>query len=133
MTNADVAKEVGLSPPSTLQRVRALERAGLIRGYSAELDPEKLGLRVTVLAMINLALHQERPIEQFRKAVSEIPEVQECYHVSGDFDFLLKIVVRDIKAYETLIRERISRIRGVQKITSSFVLGVTKHSRSIPV
>ena len=133
MTNAELAKRVGLSPPSALQRVRNLERAGLIKGYHAILDHERLGLRVTVIAMVSLALHQDRPIEQFRKAIAAIPEITECYHISGEHDFVLKILVRDIRAYEMLIREQISKIRGVQKITSSFVLAVPKHTAQIPL
>lgn len=133
ITNADLAKKVGLSPPSVLQRVRVLEKAGLIKGYFGILDAEKLGLRITALAMISLSLHQEQPIERFRRSVNEIPEVLECYHVSGEFDFLLKIVVRDIRAYEQLIRERLSKIKGIQQIKTSFVLATTKHTTQIQI
>ncbi|HWA83274.1 MAG TPA: Lrp/AsnC family transcriptional regulator, partial [Fimbriimonadaceae bacterium] len=133
ITNADLAKRVGLSPPSVLQRVRALERAGLIKGYTAILDAEKLGLRIAAFAAISLSLHQDMPIERFRRSIQEIEEVQECYHVSGEYDFLLKIVVRDMRAYETLIREKISRIRGIRQINSSFVFGVTKQTTAIPL
>ena len=133
ITNADLAKQVNLSPPSTLQRVRALEKAGLIKGYATILDADRLGLKITALVMVTLSLHQERPIEQFRKAVQDIPEIMECYHVSGDFDFLLKILVKDIRAYEALIRERITRIKGIQQIKTSFVLGVSKHTSVIPL
>ncbi len=133
ITNADLAKQVGLSPPSVLQRVRVLEKAGLIKGYFGILDAEKLGLRITALAMISLSLHQEQPIERFRRSVNEIPEILECYHVSGEFDFLLKIVVKDIRSYEQLIRERLSKIKGIQQIKTSFVLATTKHTTQIPL
>jgi Lrp/AsnC family transcriptional regulator, leucine-responsive regulatory protein len=132
ITNADLAKRVGLSPPSVLQRVRILEKAGLIKAYTAILDSERMGFRITVFAMISLALHQEQPIERFRRGVLDIPEVMECYHVSGDFDFLLKIVVKDIRSYETLIREKLSKLKGVQKINSSFVYGTPKHTTKVP-
>ena len=132
ITNADLAKRVGLSPPSVLQRVRALERAGLIKAYVALLDADRLGLKTTVLAMISLSMHQDQPIERFRRSVMEIDEVVECYHVSGEFDFLLKIIVKDIKAYELLIREKLSKIRGIHQIRSSFVLGTPKHTTKIP-
>ncbi len=132
ITNADLAKRVGLSPPSVLQRVRALERAGLVKAYVALLDAEKLGLKTTVLAMISLSMHQDQPIERFRKAVMEIDEVVECYHVSGEYDFLLKILVKDIKGYELLIREKLSKIRGIHQIRSSFVLGTNKHTTKVP-
>lgn len=131
ITNAELAKKVNLSPPSALQRVRALEKAGLIKGYVTLLDPDRLGLKITALVMISLSLHQERPIETFRKAIQDIPEILECYHVSGEFDFLLKIQVRDMRAYEALIREKITRIKGLQQIKTSFVLATPKHSTMI--
>lgn len=133
MTNADLAKQVNLSPPSVLQRVRALEKAGLIRGYFALLDYERLGLKITALAMISLSLHQEQPIERFRKQIQTIPEVLECYHVSGEFDFLLKIVVKDMRAYEQLIRESLSKIKGIGQIKTSFVLATPKYTTKIPL
>lgn len=133
VTNAELAKSVNLSAPSVLQRVRNLERSGTIRHYTAILDAEKLGFRLTALTMISLSLHEAQPIERFRKAVIEIPEVTEAYHVTGEFDFLLKIVVRDIRHYEQLIRERLTKLRGISQIKSSFVLGVTKHSTEVRV
>lgn len=133
ITNADLAKKVNLSPPSALQRVRALEKAGLIKGYVALLDPDRLGLRLTAIVMVRLSLHQERPIEQFRKSVQDIPEILECYHVSGEFDFLLKVVVKDIRAYEQLVREKLTKIKGLQQLNTSFVLGVPKQTTSLPL
>jgi len=133
ITNAELAKRVGLSPPSVLQRVRALEKSGLIRSYVAILEPERLGLRITALVMISLSLHQEQPIERFRRAIQEIPEIIECYHVSGDFDFLLKVVVRDMRAYEVFLREKLSKIKGIGKITTNFVLATNKQTTQIPL
>lgn len=133
ITNADLSRKVGLSPPSVLQRVRRLEESGLISRYTAILDPEALGYQLRVVAMVSLSLHQEQPIEGFRKAVMDVPEVLECLHVSGDFDFLLQIVVRDMAHYEKLVRERLSTISGVGKIQSSFVLGVTKDTTALPL
>lgn len=133
ITNAELAKRVGLSPPSVLQRVRALEKAGLIRGYVALLDPERLGLKITALVMISLSLHQEQPIERFRRSIQDIAEITECYHVSGDFDFLLKVVVRDMRAYEVFLREKLSKIKGIGKISTNFVLATTKQTTQIPL
>ena len=133
VTNADLAKAVSLSPPSVLQRVRALEKAGLIRGYHALLDHERLGLRITAMVMITLSLHQEMAIERFRRAVQEIPEILECHHVSGDYDFLLKVVVRDMRGYEAFIREKLSRVKGVGQIRTSFVLGTPKHTTEVAI
>lgn len=133
MTNADLAKNVGLTPPSALQRVRALEKAGLIKGYTALLDSERLGLRLTAFTFISLALHQDLAIERFRKSVSELGEVMECYNISGDFDFILKVLVRDIRSYEIFVREKLSRIKGVGKIQTSFVIGTPKQTTKIPI
>lgn len=133
MTNAELAKRVGLSPPSALQRVRQLETMGLIKKYVALLDPDKMGLKLTILAMITLSLHQEQPIERFRRSVADIPEIVECYHVSGEFDFLLKIHVKDIKTYEALIREKLSKIKGIQHIKSSIVFATPKHTTQLPL
>ena len=133
ITNADLAKAVSLSPPSVLQRVRALEKAGLIRGYHALLDADRLGLRITAMVGITLALHQDMAIERFRRAVMDVPEILECHHVSGDYDFLLKVVVRDMRTYEAFVREKLSRIKGVGQIRTSFVLGTTKYTTEVPV
>lgn len=133
MTNADLARRVGLSPPSVLQRVRKLEENGLVSKYTAILDAAKMGYSLRVMAMVSLSLHQEKPIEGFQKAVKEIPAVLEVLHVSGDFDFLLKIVVRDMADYERLVREQLSTIPGVGKIQSSFVLGVNKDTTALPL
>ncbi len=133
ITNADLARQVGLSPPSMLQRVRRLEQKGLIKGYSAQLDPEKLGYSLQVLAMIGLAMHQDQPIENFISQVENVPEIMECSHVSGDYDFLLKIVAKDMHDYERIVRDHLSCIKSVGKIHSCFVLRVNKNSPSYPV
>jgi Lrp/AsnC family leucine-responsive transcriptional regulator len=133
ITNADLAKQVNLSPPSVLQRVRALEHAGAIKGYAAILDGDRLGFRITAWVQITLSLHQEQPIERFRRGVQEIPEILECHHVSGDFDFLLKVTVRDMRQYEVFIREKLSKIKGIQQIRSSFVMATNKHTTALPL
>lgn len=133
ITNAELAKKIDLSQPSALQRVRTLEKSGYIKKYAALLDAERLGLKITVWAMISLSLHQDQPIERFRKSMQEISEVLECYHVSGEFDFLLKIMVPDIRAYESLVREKFSRIKGIQQIKSSFVLASPKQTHILPI
>lgn len=133
VSNANLARRVGLSPPSVLQRVRKLEETGFISAYRTHLDPEKLGFNLLVVAHVSLALHQEKPIEAFRAAVQEIPEILECLHVSGDYDFLLKVVVGDMHEYEKLVREKISAIPGVGKIHSSFVLAPVKMTTELPL
>lgn len=133
ITNADLARKVGLSPPSMLQRVRRLEQKGFVKQYTAQLDPEKLGYSLQVMAMISLSMHQDQPIENFLEEVMSIPEVLECQHVSGDFDFLLKIVALDIHDYERTVRERLSKIKSIGKIQSCFVLRSNKSSSALPI
>lgn len=133
ITNAELAKRVELSPPSALQRVRYLERAGYIKGYVGLLDAERLNLKITVLALVSLALHEEQSLERFIESFNELPEVLEVHHVSGEFDFLLKIVVQDMRHYEELLREKILRIKGIGQIRSSFVLGTRKFTTELPI
>lgn len=133
MTNVELARRVNLSAPSVLQRVRKLEESGVIQGYAAKIDPLKLGFSLTVLAQVSLALHQVRPIEQFRAAVDKIDEITECYHVSGEYDFLLRVVVADVASYEAFVREKLSRIAGIGKIHSCIVLSTTKSAAPIPL
>lgn len=133
MTNADLAREVKLSPPSVLQRVRKLEEAGIIRGYVAMLDRECLGYHLNIYVLVGLAMHQEKPIDRFRHAMMGIDEVVECSHISGEFDFLLRIVVPDMRAYEALVREKLSRVECVSRIQSCFVLATTKDDHCLPI
>ncbi|MCU0316639.1 MAG: Lrp/AsnC family transcriptional regulator [Fimbriimonadaceae bacterium] len=133
ITNADLARQVGLSPPSMLQRVRKLEESGFIENYTTRLNHGALGYGLMVVAMVSLSLHQEKPIEQFVDAVRSIPEVLECLNVSGDCDFLLKIIAKDMADYERIVREKLSRVKGIGKINSCFVLGVNKNTSAIPL
>lgn len=132
MPNAELAKRINMSPPSALMRMRSLERSGIIQGYRAIIDAEKLGFKIIAWAHISLSLHQDQPIERFRRQVCEFDEVTECYHVSGDYDFLAKVIVKDLKAYEVFVREKLSKIRGVGKINTSFVYGTPKPAGKLP-
>ncbi len=133
VTNSDLAKRVKLSPPSVLQRVKHLERYGYIKGYTALLDAEKLNLKITVLALVSLALHEEDSMERLIQEFTDMPEVMECHHVSGEFDFLIKIVVEDMRSYERLLREHILKVKGIGQIRSSFVLASPKVTTSLPI
>lgn len=133
LTNVEIAKEIGLSPPSALQRVRRLEQAGYIVGYHAELSPEALGFGLRVYVEIRLDLHRGDEVEEFRRAMEQIPEVVRCSNVSGAFDFLLEVVCRDMAAYERLVRERLSRVPSVGRIQSCFVLSVSKSTQAPPL
>ncbi|MBX3097047.1 MAG: Lrp/AsnC family transcriptional regulator [Fimbriimonadaceae bacterium] len=133
MTNAELARRINLSAPSTLQRLRKLEESGVIKGYSAELDRDNMGYGLLVIALVSLSLHQEKAIETFRETVTKMEEVQEVLHISGDHDFMLKIIVPDMHSYRDLIYDTLSQIPGVGRIHSCFVLGLDKETRELPL
>lgn len=132
-TNADLARMVGLSAPSVLQRVRKMEELGIIRGYTCLLNAERLGYGFTIYVQISLSLHQEQPVERFLKAIRSIPQILECYHVGGEYDFLLKIVAEDMPTYQQLVMDKLSQIKGIGKIQSCFVMGTEKSSTRLPI
>jgi Lrp/AsnC family leucine-responsive transcriptional regulator len=133
LPNAELARRVGLTPPPTLERVRRLERAGVIRGYQARIDPRALGRRLTVFAAVSLTMHESGAVGAFTEAVRAVPEVLECHHLTGESDYLLKVVVADTADYERLLRERLLRLPGVQRVQSSVVLSTLKEGSPIPV
>jgi DNA-binding Lrp family transcriptional regulator len=130
---SEIADRVHLSQNACWRRIKLLEEAGIITKRVALLDAEKLGYGIVIWAMISLSLHQDRPIDAFRKGIEDIPEVVECYNISGEHDFLLKILVEDIRGYQLLMHDRLSRIEGVRQLQSSFVLGTTKQTTHIPL
>ncbi|HTY02722.1 MAG TPA: Lrp/AsnC family transcriptional regulator [Rhodocyclaceae bacterium] len=134
ISNQDLAERIGLSPSPCLRRVRALEEAGIIVGYQARVEPKTLGL--TLMALIHIAMDQHTParFEAFEKAVREIPEVLECLLITGqDADYQLKVAVRDMDAYQELLLNRITRIKGVTGVHSSFVLRRVVDRTAFPV
>lgn len=127
--NAHLAEKVGLSPPSVLERVRKLETRGLIRGYTAILDEKKLGFGATVFVQVSLALHKSEAIENFHKTILDLPEIHETYHVTGEEDYLLKVVLPNIESYEDFLLHKLTCIEGIDRVKSSFVLSsLKKHS-----
>ena len=123
ITNQDLAERIGLSPSPCLRRVRALEEAGLILAYRAQLDARKLGLSLMALIHISMDRHTPERFENFEKEIQDIPEIIECLLITGqDADYQLKAVVRDMDGYQELLLNRITRIPGVTGVHSSFVL-----------
>jgi len=123
ISNQELAERIGLSPAPCLRRVRALERSGLIAGYRALLDARQLGLSLTALIHISMDRHTPERFANFDRLVAELPEVMECLLITGqDADYQLKVVVRDMDAFQALLLERITRIEGVSGVHSSFVL-----------
>jgi Lrp/AsnC family leucine-responsive transcriptional regulator len=123
INNQDLADRIGLSPSPCLRRVRALEEAGLIVGYRAHLDARKLGLTLIALIHISMDIHTPERFANFEAEIAVIPEVLECLLITGqEADYQLKVIVRDMDHYQSLLLQRITRIAGVTGVHSSFVL-----------
>ena len=123
MNNQDLAERIGLSPSPCLRRVRALEDAGLIVGYRAHLDARKLGLTLMALIHISMDIHTPERFANFEVEIAVLPEVLECLLITGqDADYQIKVAVRDMDHYQSLLLNRITRIAGVTGVHSSFVL-----------
>jgi DNA-binding Lrp family transcriptional regulator len=133
LSNVELAARVHLSPSPCLARVRALEEAGFISRYVTLLDPLALGLNVSVFIQIRLERQVERALDRFQEAISAYPEVMECYLMTGDSDYLIRVVVADVQALERLIVDELSKIPGVANIRSSFALKQVKYKTALPL
>jgi len=133
MSNVELAKAVGLSPSPCLNRVRALEEAGYISRYVTLLDALRVGLKVSVFIQVTLERQIEPALETFEKAIRGRPEVMECYLMTGDADYLLRVVVPDIQVLEHFILNFLSRVPGVGNIKSSFALKQVKYQTALPL
>jgi Lrp/AsnC family transcriptional regulator, leucine-responsive regulatory protein len=134
ISNQDLADRIGLSPSPCLRRVRALEESGLITGYRALLDAKKLGLSLMALIGISMDQHTPERFANLEEAIAEIPEVLECLLITGQqSDYLLKVVVRDMDAYQDLLLNKITRIQGVTGVHTSFVLRKVVDRSAIPI
>ena len=121
-----VGQAVGLSPSPCWERVRKMEQAGVIEGYTVRLNAQALGLNDTVLVQVTLDSHSDNTLEKFGETLAAIPEVIEAWLVSGEYDYLLRVAVRDTRDYERLLRERLYKIKGIRQSKSSFVLRTLK-------
>lgn len=134
ISNQDLAERIGLSASPCLRRVRALEESGLITGYHALLDAKKLGLSLMALIHISMDRHTPERFANFEAQVSALPEVLECLLITGqDADYQLKVVVRDMDAYQALLLEQITRIEGVSGVHSSFVMRRVVDKSALPI
>lgn len=132
-TNADLANKVGLSPSPCLRRVRDLEQNGTINRYVALLNPAAVGLPVSVFVQVTLERQVEKALEAFEAAVANRPEVMECYLMTGDADYLLRVVVASIDDYERFLVNELTTIPGVASIKSSFALKQVKYRTDLPL
>jgi Lrp/AsnC family leucine-responsive transcriptional regulator len=134
LSNQELAERIGLSPSPCLRRVRALEEAGLIVGYRALVDAKKLGLTLMALLHISMDKHTPERFANFEKRVAAQPEVLECLLITGqEADYQLKVIVRDMDAYQELLLNRITRIEGVTGVHTSFVLRRVLDKTALPV
>ncbi|WP_420809636.1 Lrp/AsnC family transcriptional regulator [Achromobacter mucicolens] len=133
LTNVELADQIGLSPSPCLRRVRMMEEAGVIQGYEARLDPHEVGLGLTVFVGVKVERHHERDAEMFRNEVSALPEVIAAHLVSGESDFLLQVVVPDLRGYEHFLLHTLLKLPGVKDIRSNFAIQTVKPQSPLPL
>lgn len=133
LSNVELAERVGLSPSPCLRRVRLLEQAGVIDRYVALIDQGAVGLPVSVFISIKLEHQQEEDLDRFEAEVSAYPEVLECYLMTGTQDYLLRVVVADLAAYERFLKTKLTRVKNVASIESSFALKQVKYNNVLPL
>lgn len=133
LTMQEIADRVGLSASPCHRRIKMMEDSGLIRGYVALVDQRKMGLPVSVFVSIKLERQREKDLEAFSKAISRWPEVLECYLMTGHRDYLLRVVVEDLPAYEKFLKQKLTLVPGIASIESSFALDQIKYSIAVPV
>ncbi len=133
ITNLQLSSEVGLSPAPTLERVKKLENAGIIKSYHARVNELELGIGIQVIIQISLSRQRDNAISNFVKHIQKIDEIMECYQVTGNADYIMKIMVKDISAFEKLIAEKISKIEEIGQMKTMVILSQVKNSPVIPI
>jgi DNA-binding Lrp family transcriptional regulator len=133
ITNVDLASLTGLTAPPCLRRVRALEDAGIIRGYHAELSPEALGYPISVFAMVSLKSQAETDLRAFEEHVAALPEVRECHMLNGEIDFLLKIVAADLPSFQAFLMEKLTSAPNVEHVKTSLTIRTSKAAPGVPL
>jgi Lrp/AsnC family leucine-responsive transcriptional regulator len=132
-TLQEIGAEVGLSPTSCWGRIKKLEAQGVIKRYTVDIDAAKLGYTDSVIVQLTLESHNDETLYEFGRVLATIPEVQEAYLVSGDYDYYIRIAVRDTRDYERLLREKLYKIPGIRHSRSNFVLRVLKEATTVPL
>lgn len=133
IANSALAQRVNLSESATLRRVRSLEESGLIEGYTALVNQQKAGFPVNVFVNITLERQDENDLRKFEEAVRKIPEVMDCYLMSGEYDYLIRAVVADVSDFERLHSKHLTRLPGVARVHSSFALRTVQKARELPI
>ncbi|MFZ5609007.1 MAG: Lrp/AsnC family transcriptional regulator [Pseudomonadota bacterium] len=133
ITNVDLAAQAGITAPPCLRRVRALEEAGYIRSYHAELNPELMGYGITVFAMVGLHSQAEADLKAFENLVASLPQVRECYMLNGEIDFILKIVARDLAEFQDFLTSKLTPAPNVDSVKTSLTIRTSKKLPGVPV
>jgi DNA-binding Lrp family transcriptional regulator len=133
ISNVELSRRIGLAPATTLERVRKLKAQGYIRATVALVDATKVEQSTVAYVNVSLTLHGAEKVAAFQNHVESMPQVMECYHISGESDFLLKIVASDIGAYESFLLHEFSSIPFIAKVHTSFVLSTVKHHTRLPI
>jgi DNA-binding Lrp family transcriptional regulator len=133
ITNVELARRAGISAPPCLRRVRALERAGYVRGYHAEIEPKALGYNITVFALVGLSSQAEHDLQSFETLVLGWPQVRECYMLAGETDFILKIVAEDWADYEAFLTTRLTPAPNVAHVKSALAIRKSKYAPGVPI
>jgi len=132
ITNLELSKKIGLSPAPTLERVKKLEATNIIESYHAKVNAEKIGLNVRTFVLVSLAWNKENALENFLDKINKINEITEGYIVTGDGDFLLKVITRDIPSYEQLLFKKLSQIEEVERLKTFMTLSKVKKTKLLP-
>ena len=133
ISNKELAERINLTTTPTLERVRRLEREGVISSYEAKVDPKTVNMGFNAFVTVTLIAHRLPLLDEFTNAVKAIPEILACYNTTGDGDFLLHIVAKDVEDYELLMRTKLATLPDVQRLYTSIVLNVIKEQTNIPI
>ena len=132
ITNLDLSKKIGLSPAPTLERVKKLETSGIIKSYHAMIDTQMIGLSVKTFVLVSLAWQKENALNAFLDKIKKISEITECYIITGEADFLIKIICKDIPTYEKLLFKTLSQIEEIERLKTLMTLSTVKDSKILP-
>ncbi len=132
VTNLDLSKKIGLSPAPTLERVKKLEQNKVIQSYHAQVNPQAIGLNVKTFVLVSLAWQKENALNHFLEKIKSVEEIVECYIITGDADFLIKIVCKDIPTYEKLLFKTLSQIEEIERLKTLMTLSSVKDNKLLP-
>ena len=132
LTNQELSERVNLSPSPCLRRLRLMEEQGVITGYTALVDQKAWGLPVTVFIRIKLERHGDDAVQAFERSISDMPQVMDCWLMTGRSDYLLRVIAADLDDYERFVRRELQRVPGIASIDTSFAYGSVKHAQVLP-